>query len=238
MMLIQRRATLSRITNLLQRCASGFWASLNKQRSISSYARNHQVRKLQLGCGPYTLEGWLNSSLYGAKDVVPIDVKKPLPIKSSTFHYVFFEHLIEHLRFSQGQDLVKECFRILKPGGKARIATPDIEFLIELYQPGKSPLQERYLRWATDVFLKDAGTCLDTAVINNFVRDWGHQFIYDYKTLKCALRGVGFVNIEKVSPGESSDPNLRNVESHWKALGKEFNDLETFVVEASKPSKD
>jgi len=34
--------------------------------------------------------------------------------------------------------------------------------------------------YTIDSFLPDAGIYLDTFVINNFFRFWGHKFIYDY----------------------------------------------------------
>ena len=40
--------------------------------------------------------------------------------------------MIEHLKYSDGQNMLKESFRVLKPKGKIRISTPDLQFLIDL----------------------------------------------------------------------------------------------------------
>jgi hypothetical protein len=72
-------------------------------------------------------------------------------------------------------------------------------------------------------------------VINNFVRNWGHEFIYDEKTLCNALERRGFCAITRCQPGESDDENLRGIESHGRRISEDFNRLESIVVQASKP---
>ena len=53
---------------------------------------------------------------------------------------------------------------------------------------------------------------MDIFVINNFFRDWGNKFIYDYKTLRDVLEKCGFINITRYNPGESDDKNLQGIE--------------------------
>ncbi len=63
--------------------------------------------------------------------------------------------------------MLKECWRVLKDGGKMRISTPDLAFLISLYQTDKSHLKE-FIRWLTRKIVDDAPFCDDTFVINYF----------------------------------------------------------------------
>lgn len=200
---------------------------------IHNYIKTHAVRKLQVGCWPYLREGWMNTELYGSKELIPIDLLKPLPIPNSTIDYIFSEHVHEHFSFDQGQQMLREYFRVLRKNGKVRIATPNLKFLIDLYNDKKTKTQQDYIKWSSDEFI-DQSVYIDTFVINNFVRAWGHQFIYDFKSLKWALEQIGFVNIKECKPGESSDPHLKDLESHWKSTTQEFNNLETLVVEAQK----
>jgi len=109
---------------------------------IEHYLGQQKTRKLHLGCGGNIIDGWLNSDLFPlSNDVVHIDVTKTYPFDDETFDYVFSEHMIEHISHAQGQHMLKECFRVLKHGGKIRISTPDLSFLILLYQSDKSELQ-------------------------------------------------------------------------------------------------
>jgi len=202
---------------------------------VKKYLESNQIRKLQIGSGRNVLKGWLNTDLNPTKEIVLLDATKKLPFDDCTFDYVFMEHFIEHLEYQDGIGVVRECYRVLKPGGKLRISTPDLRFLIGLYTENKSELQERYVVWAVDSFLPDIGIYQDIFVINNFFRAWGHKLIYDYKTLKSVLEKCGFIDITHYDLGESDDRNLQNVEFHGHHITDEFNKLESMVFEATKP---
>lgn len=206
-------------------------------REITKYLESHQIRKLQIGCGSNILDGWLNTDIApDSKNVVFLDARRWLPFDDCIFDYVFSEHLIEHLQYKDGVSLLRECYRILKPGGNLRIAMPDLCFLIDLYNSEKTEVQEQYIRWAVDSFLPDIGIYQDTFVINNFFQDFNHKFIYDFKTLQGAMKEVGFINPLCYKPEESEDKNLQGIESH--DIPNEFNRLETIVIEATKPAED
>src|SRR5262245_6313463 len=100
---------------------------------IEKYLAEHKVRKLHVGCGNNILGGWLNSD-YCPSDsrVIHVDATKPFPFVENLFDYVFSEHMIEHVSYLGGLSLLAEACRVLKPGGKIRISTPDLAFLVNL----------------------------------------------------------------------------------------------------------
>ncbi|MFO0872132.1 MAG: methyltransferase domain-containing protein [Pirellulales bacterium] len=205
--------------------------------AIRRYLARHDVRKLQVGSGPNLLSGWLNTDLCESSRLkaVPMDATKPFPLPSQEFDYVFSEHMIEHINYDQGLAMLQECFRVLKPGGRIRIATPDLEVLIGLHTPHRSPIQQRYLRWVAHRHL-DEQREHPAFVINNGFRNWGHQFIYDRATLQNALEATGFTDVTICRPGTSADDQLRGLESHGRLVGDEdINQFETMVLEASRP---
>jgi len=215
-------------------------ARLVRPGKIRRYLDSHEVPKLQIGSGPHILEGWLNTDINpdpgirGGRSAF-LDARKHFPFKDEIFDYVFCEHLIEHMEYRKGIGMLQECFRVLKPGGKIRISTPDLCFLMKLYDPRKTELQERYISRAVEANMPEIGIQEDVFVINNFFRAWGHRFIYDYKVLKGALESVGFVGVSPQKVGQSSDPNLSALEFHGDIIGEEFNRLETLIVEGMKP---
>jgi predicted SAM-dependent methyltransferase len=226
-----------RSVQLLRRAA--FQATLAQRgRRIDSYMRTHTVRKLQLGTGSNILEGWLNTDIYDEKrtnEVVYLDARKPFPLPDASFDLVFTEHMLEHISYREALRCLTECCRVLKPGGRIRVATPSLENLIRLYEAQPTDLHRRYVRWSVDSFIEEADAHLPGFVVNNFLRDWGHRFVFDEGTLRHAFQVVGFVDVEEKSVGESSDPELVGLEHHGLMIPAEFNAFETLILEGRKP---
>jgi len=195
------------------------------------------VRKLQIGAGSNVLDDWLNTDVYLTQSGVTfLNAKKPFPFEDCAFDYIFSEHQIEHITYKEGVFMLRECYRVLKPGGGIRIATPDLEILIGLYRPEKSNLQQRYIHWIIDRYLPQIDVYRASFVINNAFRNWGHQFIYDRMTLQNAMEEAGFTNITRYALGESDEEIFRGIEVHANAVESEdMNQYETMVLEAKRP---
>lgn len=143
--------------------------------------------------------------------------------------------------YPDGIKFVQECYRVLKFGGKLRVSTPDLRFLIELYNENETELQKEYIAYIVDNFISYTEDPIDTFVINNFFKDtdprgFGHKFIYDYKLLEQLLFSCKFVDVKRFMVGESDDSNLRGIELHGHVFKEreDFNRLESMVVEARK----
>ena len=102
--------------------------------------RGHQTRKVQLGAGSSRLEGWLNTDIEPGDGLAYLDATKPFPFEDDSVHYIFSEHLIEHLTYDEGKAMMAEAHRVLAPGGKMRISTPNLTRFIELFD--KTPSEE------------------------------------------------------------------------------------------------
>ncbi len=203
-------------------------------RSIANaYLHQTAPRKLQLGCGRLAIPGWLNTDIRARHGILAVDASKPLPFPDQSFQFIFTEHMIEHLPYQVGNALIRESFRILAPGGVIRIATPDLSFLVGLYQRPSDQLHAKYIKWSSEEFCSHL-TSTPVSVVNNFVRNWGHQYIYDFDELALVLRKIGFQNPTRQQPGESSHPELRGLERHGTKIGEDFNRLETVVIEGTK----
>ena len=201
---------------------------------IERYFSSHEIRKLHIGCGGHILDGWLNADLFPQSSIVlHLDATEPFPLGNEEFDYIFSEHMIEHISYSQGLQMLFECYRILRKNGKIRISTPNLAFLIDLYKEEKSDLQKDYIKWATDQFIRFAPCYDDTFVINNFVRDWGHKFIYNEKILSASLRKAGFTRVARYELSESEDEALQNLENE-KRMPEGFLRLETITLEGTK----
>lgn len=202
--------------------------------AVDQYLRGHEVAKLQIGCGPYPLEGWLNTDvLTNLRKGSPIymDAGEPFPIPNASFDYVYSEHLFEHLTYPQATNMLKECYRILKPNGILRIATPNLQFLVDLYLHPEEELNKKYNEFNAE----RSGLPLSPVyTVNYFHTTWGHKIIYDPMTLSRFLEEVGFKDICQCEVSKSGHEALCDVEQHFKGLQYEFNLLETMVLEARR----
>lgn len=197
------------------------------------------MKKLHIGTSNNILDGWLNTDIFLNHDsVVYLDATKSFPFDDDTFDYVISEHMIEHVEYRGAEIMLRECFRVLRPGGRVRFATPDLGVLLALHSREKTEAQKNYIDWIISRLMPEVRECKDVFVINNAFRSWGHCFLYDQGTLHYALLSAGFREIRFYKPGISEDPNLKNLESHGKEIGDEtINQFETIVVEARKGTR-
>jgi predicted SAM-dependent methyltransferase len=202
--------------------------------AIRRYLDDHSVRKLQIGAGLNTGADWLNGDIDPvASGVIYLDASRQFPLDNDVFDYVFSEHMIEHIPFEGGRNMINECYRVLKPGGRIRICTPDLTKLLKLLRADRSKVEEDYIVWATREFIPSADTADPVIVINNYVRDWGHQFIYDETVLKRTLQNAGFTGFAQCKLGQSPDEQLRDLENVDR-MPPGFLDIESMVIEAVK----
>ncbi|RZK39278.1 MAG: methyltransferase domain-containing protein [Pedobacter sp.] len=203
-------------------------------KKINTYINDHKVKKIQFGCGPNELKGWLNTDIVKCfEGAVFFDITEKFLLPSNTVDFMTSEHLIEHIDFEQAKSFLSECLRTLKPKGVIRITTPDLKKLLNIYQTD-NPSDKKYIDYICKNFITNAKFSKDVFVINNAFRNWGHQFLYDKETLISLLEEVGFDEIRQCSPGESLYEALYDVDSRNKGDLKEINDFEVMVFEAVK----
>lgn len=200
----------------------------------AAYFATHKVRGLHVGCGSHLIDGFLNADLSSTSGrVVRLDATKTFPFDDESFDYIFSEHMIEHVAYADGLNMLHECHRVLKKGGKIRISTPDLESVAALSRDDRTELQNAYIAWSIGQFASHASDADPTFVINNFFRDWGHQFIYARHTLAASLKRCGFADITACQLSESCTPELRHLENEER-MPAGFLALETFTLEATK----
>jgi predicted SAM-dependent methyltransferase len=142
--------------------------------------------------------------------------------------------MIEHISYNDGINMLVECKRILRPGGRIRLATPDLGRLLRAYFH-QDPEAQQYVESSSKAYGLAPGPGVECRLLNNFMRAWGHCFVYDRTALRDVLTAAGFRDLMEYEPGNSEDKNLANLECHHLNIGKDNNQFETMVIEGRKP---
>jgi predicted SAM-dependent methyltransferase len=177
--------------------------------------------RLHIGSGPVTIPGWTNVDVVAFPGVdMVLDVRQRWPVADVEF--VFAEHFLEHLTLADGIAFLRSCRRALRANGVLRLSTPNLDWvwLTHYKRPADMTDDEKLIG------------CLE---MNRAFHGWGHQFLYNLRTLELALRDAGFAEIVSRTYGESTNPELRNLERHER-----HDDLpgapSVIIVEASGTS--
>jgi predicted SAM-dependent methyltransferase len=176
----------------------------------NGYLRTTTNPKLHIGGGWQLLEGWLNTDIATIPGVMWMDATRQFPFADETFHYVYTEHMIEHVPHDKGGYMLRECYRAMRRGGVIRVITPNLSAILGLYGPGLSAEQDRYLQWFCQTFTPERPPSAASA-INAMFRLWGHQFIYDEQMLADAMRSAGFKSVTQYPISHSDHPELRDL---------------------------
>ncbi|MBA3421739.1 MAG: methyltransferase domain-containing protein [Thermoleophilaceae bacterium] len=221
----------------LRRDARRLATAPGARRSIRAYLDSQPAPKLQLGCGANLLPGWLNTDRGAhAAGATYLDAARPFSVPTGSFEHVFCEHLIEHLDRERGAAMLTECARVLRPGGRIRVSTPDLTVIAKLVEAGGGgdEIAARYVHWCAEGFLPDANGDRPALVINQLFHGWGHRFLYDHDTLAQALVAAGFEHVSRHPYGRSDDPELDGIDSHADEDNLEMVAFETLVLEADR----
>lgn len=89
---------------------------------------------LNLGCGTRCHPDWVNLDIAPlAPGVIAHDLRTGLPFPDNSCEAVYHSHVLEHIPKSEARSFIRECQRVLKPGGILRVVVPDLEQICRLY---------------------------------------------------------------------------------------------------------
>jgi predicted SAM-dependent methyltransferase len=92
------------------------------------------MMRANLGCGNQICQGWINIDIVcTGPGVVAHDLSTGIPLPDASCEVVYHSHVLEHLKRTDAQLFMRECVRVLKPGGILRVAVPDLERICRQY---------------------------------------------------------------------------------------------------------
>jgi predicted SAM-dependent methyltransferase len=153
---------------------------------------------VNIGCGPFGKEGWVNLDLFPAPGVtMRVDARWGLPLADGSAKGIHVEHYFEHLEpRTERPRFLADCRRCLQPGGILRIVVPDMKKYIEAYvAPGWDVLNR--VGCGGDLPQQAFETKIE-ALNHVFVQDGEHYGGFDAEYLRLTLAKAGFDDIEEV----------------------------------------
>lgn len=164
--------------------------------------------KINLGSGHFKLDGWVNVDIdLDSQPDVGANLAGGLPFADGVASLMHTEDFIDQLQLDNAEGFLRECHRILAPGGVLRVLTPDMRQLADLYLNDPRKLMELWNAFV-GIELK-----LDTPgeVFNLGMRFAGHTFLYDEQTFKALASSCGF-EARRVSFNQSDVAELRGLD--------------------------
>jgi len=145
--------------------------------------------KINLGSGHWKFEGWVNVDIDhdSAPDVVA-NLAADLPFAAGVARLMHTEDFIDQLELDQAANFLRECHRVLAPGGVLRVLTPDMRQLAHLYLHDPARLEKLWKEFVR------VPLALDTPgeIFNIGMRFAGHTFLYDEETFQALASSCGF----------------------------------------------
>lgn len=203
--------------------------------------------KLNLGCGPVQPAGWINvdgsNRAWLATHLRPIDrlltslgvlprtefgptttygnLFKPLRWATHSADAVYLGEVLEHFTREDGERLLHECSRVLKPGGVLRVRVPDTLAMWGRYTDE--------LRTAL-ALPRDRWTLKHVEVVRMFFREiavrdpgrgsWGHfhKWAYDEVSLIHLFESLGFRDVSRRALHDSRISDIIAVENRYDLI--------------------
>ncbi|MBU1228273.1 MAG: methyltransferase domain-containing protein, partial [Actinobacteria bacterium] len=161
---------------------------------------------LNVGCGDEPLPGFVNLDLGRDADLA-LDVRRGLPCADNTVDAIHSEHFIEHLTQAELMSFLRECRRVLVPGGVMRVSTPDLAEMVRCYLADD---------WLARCGLKAHGydwLANPCEMLNVGMRDWDHKWVVDERELTRLADLAGLASLGRRESGASDRPHLRGLET-------------------------
>lgn len=109
------------------------------------------AKYLNIGCGSRFNRSWTNVDMHPYdKDVQPCNILHGLPFNNECFDVVYHSHVLEHIRKSDVDKFLAECFRVLKPNGVLRVVIPDLEQIARLYIKSLNEMDKGNKDWGSN----------------------------------------------------------------------------------------
>lgn len=165
--------------------------------------------RVHLGCGSVNMSGWVNldaqvdSHIHLAREGFDLGI-----FAQESVSVIYASHCLEHLNRDNALRVLRECYRVLAPGGLLVLSVPSFDRLCEAYlKSGDIELVER-------------------AVLGGQDSQYNYHFqLFTDKSLRGLLREAGFPIAEEWETQQTFGTDLGD----WSSFGLRVRGEEIFI---------
>ena len=136
--------------------------------------------KLHLGCGNLYLDDYINVDIQSEIADLKLNITGLNVINNNKVSEIYMSHVLEHFKRNEVLNFLTECNRVLKIGGILRVAVPDFDQVVKVYNKNKNIVEI--------VGLLNGGQKNDYDI---------HFLNYNFEILKEILEFIGFHEIKR-----------------------------------------
>ena len=174
--------------------------------------------KLHLGCGKRFIPGFTHLDIQQHPHVAIVSSVDRLEMfADGSVDLIYASHLLEHFGRHDTERVLKEWFRVLRPGGVLRLAVPDFERAIEVYRKHGDLEMVKFL----------VGGQRDEHDL--------HRNLFDRRSLEAMLKRVGFKEVREWDWRKTEHANIDDYsQAYIPHMDKEHGILISLNLEAVK----
>lgn len=146
--------------------------------------------RLNLGSGDSKFGGFISVDKYDETADVRADICE-LPYKDNTVSEIRAYQVIEHIPYNKTEDMFKEMYRVLKPGGTAHLECPDAVWVAEHIIANDGDFEDIHIKHLFGEYHRpwDIGRYGPEAVEHPGSK---HFTMFTFKRLKKIVEPIGF----------------------------------------------
>jgi predicted SAM-dependent methyltransferase len=169
-----------------------------------------KTRWLDVGCGGNFEEGFFYADIFPEGLIDPqfrsryyrLDILCA-PADEFTnlgqFDLVRMQHTFEHFSYEEGQHVLSNCARLVRPGGLILITVPDLRIHLQRYFRGEYGMDDGFTQWATRRIPHDAPPSFYFSIFAHSMPYESHKWCYDSEGLCWQLKTNGaYFNIVQI----------------------------------------
>lgn len=178
--------------------------------------------KLHLGCGMRHIPGYVHVDIMDAPHIDYLCSVDNLHVfKNGSVAVIYASHILEHFGRYEVENVLKEWYRVLAPGGIVRIAVPDFAAVVEMYEHEG---------------LKDGTSGLVGLICGGQRNEFDfHKIIFDEPFLRSLLFKTGFRDIRRWDWRDTDHAGIDDFsQSYLPHMDKQQGRLMSLNLEAIK----